>query len=404
MKKDTTDFFVSKKEWSEVKDALLECYLKPYITKIINTHRTVNYIDCFAGKGKFDDGKLGSPILALNIIANCMRIKKGFSFPKINKYFIERDYSTELKENLKNYRNVTVLDGTYQENIKNILQEKDGENVFLYIDPFGIKCLDFNLYDFYSKSNFSSIEMLINFNSFGFIREACRIKKMETVHIPEIDTIIKIFGGLEQDVESEQELNNIAGGDYWIKIIEDFYSKKITCYEAEKIFSEAYCNKLKERFKYVVNMPIRLKAGQQPKYRMIHATNNEEGCLLMVQNICNRWENLSVIQMKKDRQSLLFDENIENEIIDDSFSKEIILNHLKKYDSPVHMNKFLAELFTEKGIFTKWKSLQKIFKELEKDNKVFFLRTPKTTKTGKPTAFVYESIKTKQFVEIGLCK
>ena len=67
MKKDTADFFVSKKEWSEVKDALLECYLTPYITKIIHTHKTVNYIDCFAGKGKFDDGKLGSPILALNI-------------------------------------------------------------------------------------------------------------------------------------------------------------------------------------------------------------------------------------------------------------------------------------------------------------------------------------------------
>lgn len=42
MKKDTANFFVSKKEWSEVKDALLECYLKPYITKIIHTHKTVN--------------------------------------------------------------------------------------------------------------------------------------------------------------------------------------------------------------------------------------------------------------------------------------------------------------------------------------------------------------------------
>ena len=57
----------------------------PYITKIIHTHKTVNYIDCFAGKGKFDDGKLGSPILALNIIANCMLKNNGFPFPKINK-------------------------------------------------------------------------------------------------------------------------------------------------------------------------------------------------------------------------------------------------------------------------------------------------------------------------------
>ena len=403
MQKDTKNFFVRKKEWSEVKDALLECYLTPYITKIIHTHNTINYVDCFAGKGKFDDGKFGSPILALNIIANCMRKNNGFSFPKINKYFIERDYSIELKENLKNYSNVNVINGTYQDNIKNILRHKNGENVFLYIDPFGIKCLDFSLYDFYSKSDFSSMEMLINFNSFGFIREACRIKKMETTHISEIDTIIKKIGGLEQDVESEQELSNIAGGDYWIKIIEDFYLRKITCYEAEKKFSEAYCNKLKERFKYVVNMPIRLKVGQQPKYRMIHATNNEEGCLLMVQNICNRWENLSDIQTKNNGQSL-FEENIENEIIDDSFTKEIILTHLQKYDSPVHMNQFLAELFTTKGVFTKWKSLQKVFKNLEINNEIIFIRNPKITKTGKPSTFIYENIKNRQFVEIGKYK
>lgn len=403
MQKDTKNFFVRKKEWSEVKDALLECYLTPYITKIIHTHKTINYVDCFAGKGKFDDGKFGSPILALNIIANCMRKNNGFSFPKINKYFIERDYSIELKENLKNYSNVNVINGTYQDNIKNILRHKNGENVFLYIDPFGIKCLDFSLYDFYSKSDFSSMEMLINFNSFGFIREACRIKKMETTHISEIDTIIKKIGGLEQDVESEQELSNIAGGDYWIKIIEDFYLRKITCYEAEKKFSEAYCNKLKERFKYVVNMPIRLKVGQQPKYRMIHATNNEEGCLLMVQNICNRWENLSDIQTKNNGQSL-FEENIENEIIDDSFTKEIILTHLQKYDSPVHMNQFLAELFTTKGVFTKWKSLQKVFKNLEINNEIIFIRNPKITKTEKPSTFIYENIKNRQFVEIGKYK
>lgn len=403
MQKDTKNFFVRKKEWSEVKDALLECYLTPYITKIIHTHKTINYVDCFAGKGKFDDGKFGSPILALNIIANCMRKNNGFSFPKINKYFIERDYSIELKENLKNYSNVNVINGTYQDNIKNILRHKNGENVFLYIDPFGIKCLDFSLYDFYSKSDFSSMEMLINFNSFGFIREACRIKKMETIHISEIDTIIKKIGGLEQDVESEQDLSNIAGGDYWIKIIEDFYLRKITCYEAEKKFSEAYCNKLKERFKYVVNMPIRLKVGQQPKYRMIHATNNEEGCLLMVQNICNRWENLSDIQTKNNGQSL-FEENIENEIIDDSFTKEIILTHLQKYDSPVHMNQFLAELFTTKGVFTKWKSLQKVFKNLEINNEIIFIRNPKITKTGKPSTFIYENIKNRQFVEIGKYK
>lgn len=406
MQKNTKDFFVKKKEWSEVKDALLECYLKPYFTKILHTYKPINYVDCFAGQGKFDDGKPGSPILALNIIAGCMKSvksKKRFSFPKVHKYFIERDYADALKENLKGYRNVSVLEGTYQERIREILEHKTNENVFLYVDPFGIKCLDFNLYDYYKNSNFSTIELLINFNSFGFIREACRVKKKENANISEIDSIINNIGGLGTLVESEQELNNIAGGDYWVQIIEEFYQDKITCYEAEKKFSEMYCNKLKERFKYVVNMPIRLKAGQQPKYRMIHVTNNEDGCLLMVQNICNRWKNLSSIQIKNSAPSL-FEENIENEIIDESYTRGIILEQLKKYTTPIHMNNFLSELFTNQGIFTTWAILQKTIRAMEKSGEIYLRRNPEFTNTGKKATFINESKKENHSVEIWIQK
>mgnify|MGYP003304257067 CR=1 FL=1 len=44
------DFFKEKKPWSEVKDALLGHYLKPYFQKILHTRRAIVYVDCFAGK------------------------------------------------------------------------------------------------------------------------------------------------------------------------------------------------------------------------------------------------------------------------------------------------------------------------------------------------------------------
>lgn len=68
MAKKNDDFFVEKKPWSEVKDQLLGCYLKPYVAKILHTHKPLVYVDCFAGKGKFDDGKQGSPLIALEIM------------------------------------------------------------------------------------------------------------------------------------------------------------------------------------------------------------------------------------------------------------------------------------------------------------------------------------------------
>lgn len=51
MAKKNDDFFVEKKQWSKVKDELLGCYLKPYVAKILHTHKPLAYVDCFAGKG-----------------------------------------------------------------------------------------------------------------------------------------------------------------------------------------------------------------------------------------------------------------------------------------------------------------------------------------------------------------
>ena len=72
MAKKNDDFFKKKKQWSIVKDELLGCYLKPYFQKILHTNRDTVYIDCFAGKGVFEDGKPGSPLIALQIIQECL--------------------------------------------------------------------------------------------------------------------------------------------------------------------------------------------------------------------------------------------------------------------------------------------------------------------------------------------
>lgn len=66
MSKNNRDFFKQKKIWSEVKDELLGCYLVPYFNKMMSMNNPIFYVDCFAGKGKFDDGKNGSPLTALD--------------------------------------------------------------------------------------------------------------------------------------------------------------------------------------------------------------------------------------------------------------------------------------------------------------------------------------------------
>lgn len=114
MSKNNSNFFEKKKEWSIVKDELFGCYFKPYVSKIVHTKRPLVYVDCFAGKGKFEDGNPGSPLIALNILEQCKASSK-IKDPRIETVFIELNHSDELRENLKYYPDVKIFSGAYEE-------------------------------------------------------------------------------------------------------------------------------------------------------------------------------------------------------------------------------------------------------------------------------------------------
>ena len=154
MAKKNNDFFVKKKDWSTVKDELLGCYFKPYVSKILHTYRPLVYVDCFAGKGKFEDGNDGSPLIALKIISECLD-STTVQNPIIETSFIDLNYADDLRENLSAYPEANIVSGKYEDNIKSILRNKSNCNVFLYIDPYGIKALQCSFFDDFAKENFN---------------------------------------------------------------------------------------------------------------------------------------------------------------------------------------------------------------------------------------------------------
>lgn len=388
-------FFIDKKPWSEVKDQLLGCYFKPYVSKILHTYKPLVYVDCFAGKGKFDDGNPGSPLIALNIVNECLDTTTMVD-AQISMTFIDLNYADELKENLKDYPWVTVISGKYEDNIKEILKDKRGSNVFLYIDPYGIKALQCSMFDSFANSNFNSIEMLINMNSFGFIREVCNA--LETSLSLDDPTIFEDL--VEYDTtkmtasdKSIQDLNEIAGGDYWRDIIEDYKAGLIDGYQAEEYFAEQYCQRLMNSFTYVLNMPLRIRRGQRPKYRMIHATNHPEGCLLMVDNICNRWEAWQNVQ--SGGQMSLFQEDPNNHIINESDIESKAIDHFSQCESWTSLNEAMSIFFMKYGPICKTRVIRDLLKKFEKDGRLLVSRYPKVTDKGRPTKFMEENSKKK---------
>lgn len=389
MSKKNDEFFKEKKPWSEVKDELLGCYLKPYIQKVLNTRKPIVYVDCFAGKGVFEDGKPGSPVIALDTMKDCLSHTQVGEY-SIKPYFIELNYAEELKRNISLYRvpEKNIISGKYEDEIEEILSGNEGSNLFLYIDPYGIKALNHKFFDeFASSKKFNGIELLINLNSFGFIREGCRVLGVNFGDEALLEDLVEYeTTKLEKNEKSVKLLDEIAGGNYWQYIIQSKNRGEIDTKEAEKMFADQYCERLKQNYRYVLNMPLRIKRGQPPKYRMVHATNHVEGCLLMVDNICNRWQLMKDIQTCG--QMSLFTEDVDNNIIDDTELKERVIEHIQKYHQLKRLNDILADFFMINGPICTTGKVKDIYRLLEKTGEIVVDREPAVTDiTRKPSTF-----------------
>lgn len=133
-------------------------------------------------------------------------------------YFIDLNYAEDLRKNIATYKvpDKNIVSGKYEDEIKNILSGKEGSNLFPYIDPYGIKALNHRFFDEFANSKkYNSVELLINLNSFGFIREGCRVLGVNFGDEEVLEDLVEYeTTKLEQNEKSVSLLDEIAGGDY----------------------------------------------------------------------------------------------------------------------------------------------------------------------------------------------
>lgn len=386
MSKNNDDFFLEKKEWSKTKDELLECYLKPYFSKIISTKRPVVYIDCFAGKGKFDDGEDGSPLIALKIIDECIASSK-VAHESISTYFIDVEYASDLKTNLPTSTDkiiINIINGVFEEKIDEILSKHKKTNVFLYIDPYGIKALDIPKFkNILKKFELVSVEILINFNSLGFHRQACHILGFNDKSIDEYYNFFVEYDNYS--VNNEEDMNKIFGSSSWKEIVCKRKNNEITAKEAEIMLSKEFSKNLQDGFKYVLNIPIK-SSEASIKYRMFHATNHVDGCILMANNMFLR----SKSQRKKinNNKTFLIEFDIDDKIVSDEIKTKNLLSLIDNNDK-IEIRELFCNYFIKFGINSDTKGLIEILKK-NKD-KLIIKRYPEKTNRGKPTTFWFPS-------------
>ena len=93
--------------------------------------------------------------------------------PSVFMKFIELNYAADLISNLPEHskERCEVISGKFEDNIMPLLQRSISQyhqlNVFLYVDPYGVKVLNAKLFDSVATA-FRTAELLINLNSFRF--------------------------------------------------------------------------------------------------------------------------------------------------------------------------------------------------------------------------------------------
>ncbi|MCH3916004.1 MAG: three-Cys-motif partner protein TcmP [Spirochaetia bacterium] len=406
----TENFFTNAKpRWSYIKDDLLRCYLRGYTNKILKTRKPIIYIDGFAGSGLFEgksvapqiaitDGKIpscwGSPLIALKTLELAAKESKTEN-PRFYPIFIEKKYYDQLKNNVNNSQfsdmDLSIVHGDFKDVISDII-EKLAEsskryNLFCYIDPFGIRDLKMTLLKKLKKANFFTMELLINFNSFGFFRSACALYK---VNVRELEIVRENEGldnsSIEYHSASKQFFDEIMQCNDWYNIILDYKNNIIDGYQAEQKIAELYKMQLMTEMpmNYVLDIPIRFDESKHPKYRMIYATMSEDGVLLMADVMRKREEILFKCNANGDIQLTLFEQK---DVYDpkpafDAFMA--ILGNRKEKE----LKDLFVDFYTQFGLIP-WTRCEFV-KMLEKADKIVIRRIPPVKKNGMPTAFYTE--------------
>jgi len=266
MTKDSAKEKWEYREHTRVKHILLEKYLAAWIPILGKCNPIICYFDCFSGRGEYEDGTLGSPLIALKIADNYAN-----HFGKLLCFFIEKDKDNfqnleqvieREKKNIKNLDKIEIITENSEfanvsnEIFSNLERRKNSlAPSFFFIDPFG----------------FSGIP-------FATVKKILENPKTEVF----FTFMIRDIGRFLEHEQLNDIFTELFGTKYWESLIK--------MPNREKALIELYRKQLHEDANVKYSQSFRVSETQRLKtlYYLIHATNHFKGHLIMKSIMCNQ--------------------------------------------------------------------------------------------------------------------
>lgn len=270
-------FFKEKREWSKVKDKIVGDYITCYLKTIQRRGCPIIIVDAFSGPGRFGDGSDGSPLIICKVIDKVPKRGVGIACLFSDSHPAHR---VALQDCLAGYITTGIAEkplSDFSEALSRALEEGKGSTLFFYLDPYGIKDLDFSTVKLiYGRDTTQSTEALINFNFKTFMRMSGNWSYSDSAS--EVARKVK-----EAKVE---KVNSVMGGDYWRGIVTNPKLDKI---EREDAVVGEYMKRVRQFFPYTYSVPVKElddSGGSVPtndlaKYHLIFGTRSARAVVYM---------------------------------------------------------------------------------------------------------------------------
>jgi len=314
MAQNSNNFFEEQKDWSKRKLAIVQQYLAGF-TKILGSSTTqpcVYYVDGFAGKGIYDDGAKGSPVLAVELAQDYRNNHKKYKLNCIN---VEEDYGNfqNLEKSTTQFQGtIENFNGTFSSQIPTILQNIGNCPAFFFIDPFGVSDVDWidmikilhrtAPTDLWLRFDHKTVRRLSGFFDSGSRGADSKVQRLLKLY--GVQRADNLFQKLDGDTPEERIVNAV---NYYVERLET---------ELKTI----------NKFGYSAGFPIVSLEGQN-KYHLVFAASHIKAVILASETVYsverNRPQEMEEYQQKKTGQPFLFNLNPNEEEISKFRAEEL---------------------------------------------------------------------------------
>jgi len=252
-------------------------------------------VDGFAGKGRYEDGHEGSPLVMARIADECANWTKPVKLRLVNVESKRKNFASlaEATEEWVVKGIVTNELGQFGPLVPKILSIIGDTPALFFIDPYGPSPLHMEYLRPVLERKQPITELIINFDLDGLRRLADDIRANTKTDVGRkaCETIVEV-------------VTKILGRDRWKQFfITDGYSAA----ERQKFLLDDYMDSLSQYGYHVAAYPIRDALRSAAKYYLIYCTRHDDGISLMNRFVRNEEDQLLRESFERTGQQWIFD-------------------------------------------------------------------------------------------------